>query len=58
MDKKQLIGFVLIFGLLMAINFINKPSKEEIERNNVQDSLALVQKKTPVRDTESDQNLI
>ncbi|MBK7094960.1 MAG: membrane protein insertase YidC [Saprospiraceae bacterium] len=57
MDKKQLIGFVLIFGLLMAINFINKPSKEEIERNNVQDSLALVQKKTPVRDTESAKTL-
>jgi YidC/Oxa1 family membrane protein insertase len=57
MDKKQLIGFVLIFGLLMAINFINKPSKEEIERKHVQDSLALVQKKTPVRDTESAKTL-
>ena len=44
MDKKQLIGFVLIFGLLMAINFINKPSKEDLQKQKLQDSLALVNK--------------
>ena len=52
MDKKQLIGFILIFGLLMAINFINKPSQEEINEKKIQDSIALVQKNISKKVTE------
>ena len=31
MDKKSIIGIVLIFVILVVFSYINKPSKEEIE---------------------------
>lgn len=43
MDKKQIIGFVLIFGLLILMQVINKPSPEEIAQKKMQDSIALVE---------------
>ena len=43
MDKKQIIGFVLIFGLLILMQIINKPSPEEIAQKKMQDSIALVE---------------
>ena len=43
MDKKQIIGFVLIFILLIGINYINKPSEEELAlQKKMQDSIAMV----------------
>lgn len=55
MDRKQLIGFVLIFLILIAINFINQPSKKEIaHQKKIQDSLKLVeQKKEKIKDISS-----
>ncbi|MEZ4906527.1 MAG: membrane protein insertase YidC [Saprospiraceae bacterium] len=58
MDKKQLIGFVLIFIILIAINFINKPSEEELaQQKKMQDSIALVQQqKNDIKSTDSSIN--
>ncbi len=45
MDKKSIIGIVLIFAILVVFSIINQPSKEEIEATkNRRDSLALVEK--------------
>ena len=45
MDKKSIIGIVLIFAILVVFSIINQPSKEEIEATkHRRDSLALVQK--------------
>ncbi|MGE5355440.1 MAG: membrane protein insertase YidC [Deltaproteobacteria bacterium] len=57
MDKKQIIGFLLIFGLLMVFTFINQPSKEEVNKKKIQDSLILAQKKTLETDSETAGNL-
>ncbi len=44
MDRNTTIGFILIFGLLMAMSWFNQPTQEEIERRKfVQDSLRQVQ---------------
>lgn len=44
MDKKQIIGFVLIFALLMLMQVLNKPTEEQkIAQQKMQDSIALVQ---------------
>jgi len=44
MDKKSLIGLLLMGVLLIAYSVFTKPSKEDIERNRrVRDSIALVQ---------------
>ncbi|MDR1725816.1 MAG: membrane protein insertase YidC [Bacteroidales bacterium] len=44
MDKKSIIGLVLIFAVMMIFFFINKPSKEEIEKQRkIQDSIVAVQ---------------
>ena len=40
MERNHIIGFVLIFGLLMVWTFVNSPSKEELEKSKrTQDSL-------------------
>jgi YidC/Oxa1 family membrane protein insertase len=45
MDKKSIIGIVLIFAILVVFSIINQPSKEEIETTkHRRDSLALVEK--------------
>ncbi len=42
MDKNTITGFLLIFGLLMAMSWFNQPSPQEIERRKfVQDSLRM-----------------
>jgi YidC/Oxa1 family membrane protein insertase len=42
MDKKTITGFLLIFGLLMLIQYVNKPSQEEIEnKKRISDSIAV-----------------
>ncbi|HNW49627.1 MAG TPA: membrane protein insertase YidC [Prolixibacteraceae bacterium] len=44
-SKNTIIGFVLIFAVLMIFNYVNKPSKEQIEKaNQRRDSIELVQK--------------
>ncbi len=44
MDKKSIIGIVLIFAILVVFSIINQPSKEEIEATkHLRDSLALVE---------------
>ena len=48
MDKKQIIGFVLIFALLMAMQYLNKPTKEQIAQKKMQDSIALVEKQKSI----------
>ncbi|MDR0789681.1 MAG: membrane protein insertase YidC [Bacteroidales bacterium] len=46
MDKKSIIGLVLIFGVMMVFFTLNKPSKEEIEKQRkFNDSIAAVQLK-------------
>ena len=43
MDRKTVIGFVLILGILIGFSYLNRPSKEEIETaKRRSDSLALV----------------
>jgi len=44
MDKKQIIGFVLIFALLIIMQIVNKPSEEQIALQEEQDSIAQVEK--------------
>ena len=42
LDRNQLIGIVLLFGLFMAWSMLNAPSKEELaERKRLQDSITL-----------------
>ena len=44
MDKKSIIGIVLIFAILVVFSVINRPSKEEIaEAKRVSDSIAQVE---------------
>ncbi len=44
MDKKTVLGFVLIIAIMIGFNWLNRPSEEEIERQQqYRDSLALVQ---------------
>lgn len=45
MDKKSIIGIVLIFAILVVFSIINQPSKEEIEATKYRrDSISLVEK--------------
>ena len=44
MDKKQILGFVLIFALLIIMQMMNKPSAEEVAKKKMQDSIAMVEK--------------
>ena len=48
MDKKQIIGFVLIFALLIAMQILNKPTKEQVAQKKMQDSIALAEKQMPI----------
>jgi YidC/Oxa1 family membrane protein insertase len=44
MDKKSIIGIVLIFAILVVFSIINQPSKEEIEaQKQIRDSIARVE---------------
>ena len=44
MDKKSIVGIVLIFLILIVFSYLNKPSKEEIEAAKVRrDSIAQVE---------------
>ena len=44
MDKKSIIGIVLIFAILVVFSLINQPSKEEIEAaKQRRDSIARVE---------------
>ena len=44
MDKNTIIGFVLIFLILLGFGWLNRPSQEELERAQHQrDSIAAVQ---------------
>jgi YidC/Oxa1 family membrane protein insertase len=44
MDKKSIIGIVLIFAILVVFSIINQPSKEQIEaQKRRQDSIAFVE---------------
>ncbi|MDL2224348.1 membrane protein insertase YidC [Bacteroidales bacterium OttesenSCG-928-M06] len=44
MDKNTIIGFILIFAVLMGFSYFNRPSQEQIEaQKKYQDSIAWVQ---------------
>ncbi len=44
MDKKSIIGIVLIFAILVVFSIINKPSQEQIEAaKHKRDSIAQVE---------------
>ncbi|NJM16009.1 MAG: hypothetical protein HC896_12125 [Bacteroidales bacterium] len=44
MDKNTVIGFVLIAGLIIGFSILNKPSEEELQRNQRRlDSIAMVE---------------
>ena len=45
MDKNTIIGFVLIFALVIGFTQLNKPSDAEIAAQHARDSIALVEKK-------------
>ncbi len=43
MDKKTIIGFLLIFGILMGWSYFTKPSKEELaQQKHIEDSVKTV----------------
>lgn len=44
MDKNTIIGFVLIFALVIGFTQLNKPSDAEIAAQHARDSIALVEK--------------
>jgi len=45
MDKKQILGFVLIFALLIIMQIMNKPTeKQKIAKKKMLDSIAMVEK--------------
>lgn len=45
MDKNTIIGFVLIFALVIGFTQLNKPSDAEVAAQHARDSIALVEKK-------------
>lgn len=59
MDKKAITGFVLIFILLIAIQYISKPSKEEVAKEKkLHDSIELVKKNVAAKASTIKQNTI
>ena len=47
MDKKTILGLVLIFAIVVGFSYLNRPSEEEVARLEAQrDSIARVQHKT------------
>jgi YidC/Oxa1 family membrane protein insertase len=56
-NKNTVIGFVLIFAVLMIFNYINKPSQEQIEKaNHRRDSIELVKQQVQ-QDIEKQQSV-
>lgn len=50
MDKKSILGILLIFGILVLFSVINQPSKEEVEKaKQVRDSIAQVELENATR---------
>jgi len=46
MDKNTIIGFILIFAVLVGFSYLNRPSQEQIEaQQRYHDSIALVQQR-------------
>jgi len=49
MDKKSIIGIVLIFLILVVFSYINRPSKEQIARQeHIRDSIAQVEQQKAI----------
>ena len=49
MDKKSIIGLVLIFALMMGYSLWNKPSEKEIQaQHQKQDSITAIQNKLAI----------
>jgi len=49
MDKKQIIGFVLILALLILMQVINQPTEEQkVAQKRMQDSIAMVEKQKEI----------
>jgi len=46
MDKNTVIGFILIFLVVIGFSYLNRPSKEQIAQQRVQDSLAIAARQT------------
>lgn len=44
MDKNTIIGFVLIFGLVIGFTMLNRPNEKELAAKHHNDSIALVEK--------------
>ena len=57
MDKKQILGFVLIFALLIIMQIINKPTEEQIAEKKRQDSIAMVEKQRALDSVEINNNI-
>ncbi len=54
MEKNQLIGFLLIMGLILAMSIVNAPSKEEIaEQQRIKDSIAQAEELVDQQATET-----
>ncbi len=48
MDRNTIIGFILIFAVLMGFSYLNRPTPEQIEaQKRYQDSIAWVQQQQP-----------
>lgn len=57
MDKKSIIGIVLIFAILVVFSIINKPSKEQIEAaNHKRDSIAQVEANNELEQQKTEEN--
>ena len=55
MDKNTVIGFLLIAGIVIGFTFLNKPSKEQLERQKrYNDSIALVQRQQQAAQAQTD----
>jgi hypothetical protein len=45
MDKNTIIGFILIFAIVIGFTQLNKPSQKELAAQRHNDSIALVESK-------------
>ncbi len=51
-DRSQVIGFALLFGIFLVWSMLNKPSRQQmLERQRIQDSIALAHKQALPGDT-------
>ena len=46
MDKRTVIGFILIFLVVIGFSYLNRPSKEQIAQQKYQDSIAMLANQT------------